>query len=405
MNYQMEHDMITALRSADPLAAAADDTATEAHLVAARRVLEARMAAQATPPATLAVRRRGWSRKLAIAAAIAVTLPIAAVIVVPDITARLGLAQRYGGAVGTATADGGGTAGLSCGGGSAKAIRPDEADVRLWPTELPPGWRVRQVFARATSGYGWCTQPSLVLAGTLPDGTVVGSVQVTGPARDIRMDNDDKTTPDTVAGLPAGRLMAPNEGGHDPLMHRWIVTDRDRGDWYVTVFGYTLPVARQLLAGVRIAGTDIAWAHVAGPDVRVLHVRTGAPYPLTARGGLDWYVRIDDGTLGDRWLRQGSHVAGVERRQLEIWAGRPGGVSEFATPGSRLLEVGGRPAVLARDGGRDVALYVDVAPGVQAFSNVYGDLPSVAAMLASLTNLDRDDPRLDRLAMKTNTSR
>jgi hypothetical protein len=113
----------------------------------------------------------------------------------------------------------------------------------------------------------------------------------------------------------------------------------------------------------------------------------------------------DDGSVGNQWFLEGTEVADAPRRQIEIWLNHPGGVSGDAVPGSQLLTVGGRPAVLARDGGRDVALYVDVAPGIQAFSNVYGDRAAVEAMLASLTNLAPDDQRLDRLAMPRGADR
>jgi hypothetical protein len=36
---------------------------------------------------------------------------------------------------------------------------------------------------------------------------------------------------------------------------------------------------------------------------------------------------------------------------------------------------------------------------VQAVSNVIDDLPAVEAMLGSLTDLDTNDPRLDRFAL------
>lgn len=143
------------------------------------------------------------------------------------------------------------------------------------------------------------------------------------------------------------------------------------------------------MAGVAHAasfdGRNVDWNPAAAPGLRVLHQRTGEPYK-TSTTGEDWYLRFD-GAGPERT------VEAVSRR------GDNASVLSRVTTGSRLATVAGRDAFVLKIDGAPRAVYTDVRPGLTAFSEVRGDLEPVLRMIASLSQLDQDDSRLDDLAL------
>lgn len=382
-------DLDDLLRAADPLTAPGSDAVTRAHLASAGAVLTHRLATTATATATRDVRTAGrvprrWRRRLLGVAAAVVVLPTVAVVIGPTVAARLGDRASGGPFVAAAVASDGQ---LSCEGGYARAIPPDTAPIRLWPTALPTGWKITTVFARRTSGTNWCTAPSLIAAHTDRTGLITGTVALTGPVAGIDVDhlgieiNDRaKTAPDRIGPYEATRLTDRDHTGY----HTWVITDSSGAQWFAAVDGYPLARARAVLAAATL-GRTVTWDPRRAPGLTVVHRRTGAPYPTTVRDGLDWYVNLS---------------AGRHARAVEVWD-RPGSpaVTSEATIGTRVVTVHGTRMVVNIVDGHPNAVYADTPSGAIAYGDVDGDLPHVEAMLLSLRDLPADDPRLRTYAL------
>ena len=368
------HDV---LRAADPIRGQDTDPLAGVHLSRAAALLAQRLLVAARTMAIRPRHRRSWRRRLIAATVAAVVLPGVAVVAGPPIAARFGLS-------GTPFAESAvaGDGRLTCEGGDAAAIPPDSAAVRLWPTALPSGWRVTRVFARRFSGTNWCTAPSLVVVRTNATGLITGTVRLTGPVPGIKVEKGARTAPDRVWRYDAVRF----RDRDDSRYHTWIVTDPTGGQWFAEVDGYRLAQARALLGAARLDGHTARWESRRTPTLRVVHRRTGPPYPTTIHDGLDWYLNLDARGTG---------------RQLEAWGGRGGApVASTATVGTRMIAVRGTVMLVDYVEGRPNAVYADVEPGMVAWSDVRGDLPAAEARLLSLRNLPADDPRLRRYALK-----
>jgi len=365
-------ELLDMVRDVDPLREQ-DQTYTVAHLASARRVLQSRVDADSPRLGTTAPPAR-WRRRLVTVAVTAVTAPLAAALVVPVVGSHLG-GPPVQGLVGTARAS---DSGLTCGSGYAQPIPPRTADPRPWPATIPAGWTVRSVFARATTGTGWCAAPSLVAAQRDVTGLITGLVQITGPARNVTVDGTAVPSPDHVAGLPALAFPAPDLPG--PQLRSWLITDRTGAQWYASVVGYPLDQARALLSAVTLNGRTAAWNGTKAPGLTVLSRRTGAPYPTTGHGQT-WYLSLDD--------------HGAER----LLRADRGDLLSQAYVGSRFTTVNRRLIKIQEDRGTPTDAYAQVLPGVVMHSEVHGDLDQVLTMLASVTNITADDPRLDRLAL------
>lgn len=387
--------LLDLLRSADPLGRrTGTPDLTEAHLAASRAVLRTRTSLGDPPTfaATGTARPVNWRRRLITLAAAVTALPVVAAVVVPAVTHSPRVA---GPLLGVATA---GDGGLSCGEGYARAIRPDHATSRPYPTILPTGWNVREILARQEDSTGWCATPSLTAATLDADNRIAGSISIIGPTRGIRTDSAQRSTPDRVGSYAAERLdlFAVNGGTPSPAAgastaargqadargrYSWIITDDAGEQWYAVADGYELQQARALLSAASYSHRAVTWDSAAAPGLRVLHQRTGAPYPIHSTGQ-SWYVELD--TPGGQ-------------RSLQADIGRPDGtVGARANRGSRLTTIAGRPAlVFEQPDGQPSAVYTELRPGVLMFMDVHGDLNDVQALLATVNDLPADDPRLD----------
>ena len=381
-------DLDDALRAADPLTAPGSDAVTQAHLASAGAVLTHRLTVAATAdrdaPHPAGRRPRRWRRRLLGVAAAVVVLPTAAVVIGPSITARLGEQISGGPFFGTAVASDGQ---LSCEGGYDQAIPPDTAPVRLWPTALPAGWKVKDVYARWFSGTNWCTAPSLIAARTDRTGLITGTVELTGPVAGIdvghlgiEINDRAKTAADWIGRYRAIRFTDYDATDH----HTWVVTDASGAQWFAAVYGYPLGRARAVFAAATL-GRTVTWNAHRAPGLTVVHRRTGAPYPTTVRDGLDWYVNLH-GHGGARAL------------EVRDRPGRPSATSR-ASIGTRVVTVHGTRMVVYVDRGKPTAVWADTSSGAIAYGDVDGDLPQVEAMLLSLRDLPADDPRLRTYAL------
>lgn len=372
-------DLLDLVGAHDPLLREPDASGqTERHLLSSRRVLDLRTAAPA--PARHVARRPVWRRRFILVAVAAAALPVAAVAVPPALD-RPGLGASL---VGTASAS---EAGLQCGTGYAQAIRPDSAAVRPWPGELPTGWSVREVFARATEVTGWCTTPSLTAAQVAPGGLIVGTVKITGPTQGIAVDPSERLSGDRIGAYEARRLQssAPRAVDSPDTHATWIITDGLGAQWYATVDGYPADRARSLLAAATFDGRSVTWDPASAPELQVLHRRTGSPYP-TSTTGENWYLRLDG--------------AGTERTiEARSRASDTASVVSQVGVGSRLTTVANRPAVILEVDGRPAAVYTDLRPGVSVVSEVRDDLPETLRVLNSMVELPQADPRLVDLAL------
>lgn len=368
------------LRRHDPLRHDAHDgTRTDNHVRSSRRVLDVRTSGpRAGAPTTS---RPPWRRRLVVVLSAAAVLPMAAIAV----PASLDRDDGGSSLVGTANAT---EAGLQCGRGYARPIRPDSAAARPWPGALPAGWSVREVAASAAEVTGWCTNPSLTVAELDATGLVLGTVKVTGPSRGITVSPSQPIGADRIGTYEALRMQGagPDPAGGPDLHAAWLITDDSGAQWFAAVDGYPADQARRLLAAATFDADTVKWNGAAAPEMRVLHQRTGAPYP-TRTTGEDWYLRLD-GAGPERTIEVRSRSAG------------PDSVLSEVTPGSRLATVGGRAAFIAGTDGEPEAVYADLRPGVSVVSEVRNDLSDVLKALESMRDLPRDDARLDDLALR-----
>jgi hypothetical protein len=323
--------------------------------------------------------RRG--RRLALLAgltATAVSVPLGIAIVGP------GMHDRGEDRLITAAVAADGT--LSCGStyeGHADPIRPDRAKVRLFPTVLPDGWQILDVFARDSNGPAACVTSSLVVGDLDDKGVMRGGVWVNGPVDRISFEDGGVQmvpapvrTEDVLNGRPAIRYEFQRD---DSVEFSWIWSD-DRGKhWQASVTGYPLDRARELMAGVGTDGNQVVWNTQTAPELRVLHQRTGRPYPAE-RSFESWYIRFT--------------VNGQERL-IDAESDRMIPLSAELRTGLRLGDLAGHPEI--DWSGR---IYYEPQAGIRVIADVQGDPDDVRTVLAGLRQLPADDPRLDQYALR-----
>lgn len=351
-----------------------------------------------------------WPRRgalLAVAAAVAIAVPVVVSAVVPDGPVDQAVSPQAL-AVGP---DGS----LRCTdpyflAGEAVGIDPRSSEVRLLPSDLPPGWSLTTVFARIEQNdiSRLCLAPSLSVVETAGD-VVTGTLSVVGPF-EARVDEADTETgtvfddaealDDTVDGRGA-RLFVVGE-----VHQRWLWQD-DRGrSWLAEVMGHPIEEARALVAGVGTDGDQVTWDAAVAPDARVAHRRTGPPYagePAVTH----WHVGLNDGTqeVGLRAIGRGGPDIPLLAR---------------ATPGDRLVDAGGveflvTEGVVEEEGiieelGPGIGTEVppgsrwtwakgDLASGVTVAGQLYGTADDLLPLLTSLEQVPADDPRIAQHAL------
>ncbi|BEL08751.1 hypothetical protein Q0Z83_069420 [Actinoplanes sichuanensis] len=324
--------------------------------------------------------RRG--RRLALLAGltvVAVSVPLGLAVVGP------GMHERGEDRLVTAAVAADGT--LTCSGlheGYAEPIRPDRSKVRLFPTVVPAGWQLVDVFARDSTGPAACITPSLVAGELDGQGVMRGGVWVNGPVDRISFDEDGvQSVPapvrvdDVLNGRPAVRYEFRRE---DTVDYSWIWSD-DRGKhWQASVAGYPLERARELMAAVGTDGSQVVWTAARAPGLRVLHQRTGQPYPAKTSFE-NWYIRF---------------MADGRERTISVESDRLLPLAAELRPGLRLGELAGHPEI---DFSGQI-YYEPPQAGTRAIAEVEDDADDVRAILAGLRQLSPDDPLLDRYALR-----
>ncbi|MEU4159023.1 hypothetical protein [Actinoplanes sp. NPDC026670] len=369
------------LLTANPVPAA--EPGDEERLAAIRVAVDTRRALTAAPVHSGGglLRALLTGRRLALLAGltvVAVSVPLGITIAGP------GMHDRGEDGLITAAVAADGT--LSCGGvheGYAKPIRPGQSKVRLFPTVVPEGWQLVDVFARDSTGPAACITPSLVASDLDGQGVMRGGVSVSGPVDRISFeDGGVQPVPapvrvdDVLNGRPAVRYEFSRD---DTVDYSWIWAD-DRGKhWQASVTGYPLDRAKELMTAVETDGNQVFWAAGKAPDLRVVHQRTGRPYPAET-SFQNWYIRFN---VGGR-----ERTVSVESDRLVPLA------AELRT-GLRLRELAGQPEI-------DFSgqIYYEPQAGIRAIAEVEDDADDVRAMLAGLRQLSPDDPLLGRYALR-----
>ncbi|MEV4280411.1 hypothetical protein [Actinoplanes xinjiangensis] len=275
---------------------------------------------------------------------------------------------------------------LSCDGtyeGQARPIRPDRAEVRLFPTVVPAGWQLLDVFARDSTGPAACITPSLVAGDFDEQGVMRGGVWVNGPVDRISYEKGGAQavpaptrSEDVLNGRPAVRYEFRQE---DRTNYSWLWSD-DRGrHWQASVAGYSLDRARRLMAAVGTDGDQVVWSGGKAPGLRVLHLRTGRPYPAETSFEA-WHIRF---SVGGR-----ERVISADSDRLLPLA------AEIRT-GLRLGDLAGHPEI-----DWSGQIYYEPQAGIRVVADVQGDADDVRAILAGLRRLPADDPRLDEYALR-----
>ncbi len=371
--------LLASLATADPLhnpvAAGPED---DENVRRARAIYDVRISAGGG--------RRGWrqvrpprhpARRLATVCLAAVALPVAAAVIAPEVTARLGRDPERVPLASIAFADDGTT---SCGGGTyTHAIRPDSSDLRLWPAVLPAGWKVRVIFARRTAVKP-CAPVSLVASRTGADGLVTGSVEIVGPAASVRVGYGSPAVEDTVNGLHAQRY---DLSASNPNSFAWLVTDATGSFWHVRVGGYPFEQARAVVQAATFHSGQVDWDASRAGGLRVLFHRDRAPFKPLGHSSM-WVIRVDT-PRGERDI-----VVTTSDAPFSYGAG----------VGSRPLTKGGRAFIVMLNQGRPTGLFAEVGPRAAAVMDVNGDLDAAETVLASLEPIDANDPRLDRYALR-----
>ncbi|MGX6603348.1 hypothetical protein ACWKSP_14575 [Micromonosporaceae bacterium Da 78-11] len=146
--------------------------------------------------------------------------------------------------------------------------------------------------------------------------------------------------------------------------------------------------AKAAPAGVGTAGDQVTWRAGAVPGMRVVHRRTGPPYPRETRT--------------ETWLLRLTH--GRQQREIMIESNQGRALTSAATVGMRVRQDGGHtelPSGVSPEDRADLdRLAYEPAPGVWALAEVHGELADVRTLLTGLRQLPADDPRLDTYAGK-----
>lgn len=385
----MSTDIDAALRSADPMAGVSDAALAPA-LASARQNMERRRRPR--------LRATRWPRVLVLGGALATT---AAVLTLTVGSGASGPAHlwRSGGLLPVAVAADGQMIKQS---GYAAAIAPSEADLRLLPAYLPPGWSYKKIYARTETATGWDVPASLVATATTSDGTITGSLTVTGPVQATI--KDQGSAADVVDGHPA-RLFAgtevPEVEGYQFPGRTWWWSDAQGKQWQATTENLSPGDAQRAVEAVRTDSDQVTWKAPAASGLEVVHQRRGPAYP-TARSELKWYLTLNDGQR-DREVSITSHdgpdplpvtairaVTGLQQSTIDGHAAVlfPIGESEGGAPEETIP---GQAPCRWED--------YQVSDGVRARLQACGDQDQVATMLASLTNVPADDPRLSTYAL------
>jgi hypothetical protein len=274
---------------------------------------------------------------------------------------------------------------LSCDGnheGHARRIRPDRAEVRLFPTVVPAGWQLLDVFARDSTGPAACVTPSLVAGDFDDQGVMRGGVWVNGPVDRISYEGGPQAVPaptraeDVLNGRPAVRYAFHQE---DRTTYSWLWSDERGRHWQASVSGYSLDRARRLMAAVGTDGDQVVWGAGKAPGLRVLHLRTGRPYPAQTSFEA-WHIRFS---------------VGGRERVISADSDRLLPLAAEIRPGLRLGDLAGHPEI-----DWSAQIYYEPQAGIRVVADIQGDADDVRAILAGLRRLPADDPRLDEYALR-----
>lgn len=402
----MSTDIDALLRHADPMARV-PDAALEPTLASARQAVERRRRPQP--------RAAHWPRVLVLSGALAATAAVVAVAVGPGISGPADQSQRTAGLLPVAVAADGQIVEQAP---YATAIAPKDADLRLLPTYLPPGWSYKDIYARTQTATDWDVPASLVATTTGTDGTVTASLMVTGPVQATIKTKGSAA--DVVDGHPA-RLFAAQEvpewAGYQFSGRTWWWSDAQGKQWQATSENLSPDEAQRAVKAVRTDGDQITWEAPADSGLEVVHQRRGPAYSPTS-SGLEWHLSFTDG--------QHEHNVSINRQDgrdpLPV-------TTVFPAVGGRPTTVNGHLAVLRPAGqGPQEALATGLAAGQGSEKAVQEPVPGaptcwwsdyqiaegvsaglracgqqeqdqVAKMLASLTNVPADDPRLSTYAL------
>lgn len=267
----MSIDIDAALRHADPVARVSD-AALQPALTGARQVVERRCRPRP--------RDARWPRVLVLGGALAATTAVLALTVGPG---GQGPGRDIGPLLPVAVAADGQMVEQSP---YAAAIAPGEADLRLLPAYLAPGWSYKEIFARTQTVTNWEVPPSLVATRTTADATITGSLMVTGPVQ-ARME-DRGSAAAVVDGHPA-RLFAgqevPDLEGYQFSTRTWWWSDAQGAQWQATTENLSPDDADRAIRAVRTDGDQVVWQPPTDSAMEVVHQREGAAYP-TARSEL-----------------------------------------------------------------------------------------------------------------------
>ena len=368
-------DVLDLLAASDPQRDTVSDASDSARLATIRALVEV-SPEQSTAP--LAPMRSVWPRRLVVggvAAGVLAAVPVVIPALLPD-GANSPLSSL-------AIADDGR---LNCGEGYATAIPPKDADLRLLPAELPPGWTLIKIFARDETSHGYCVDPSLTVADP-QDGS--RRLSVYGPFPPIDVEGLGSSTQVTLWGRPAARFdydfKAPRE------LHRWVWTDETGQTWLAEMLGYTLAEGSDVLGSVKTETDHVLWEPLdSASHLSVLHRRTGPPYSTDSRG-LSWYVDLV-GPGGPVSLTVGKSYHNEPAPLLS----RP------SLAAGEVTQLNGRPLVVEAQETPDAPYFLlyEFAPGVHVGATTTRP-PSddLLRVIGSLTDVSADDPRLTELAL------
>lgn len=335
-----------------------------------------------------------WLRRgalLAVAAVAAIAVPVVVSAVAPDSTlgqvvSPQALAVGPDGSL-QCTAPGGAT--------SVEAIDPRLSDVRMLPSDLPAGWSLTTVFARAEQTSS-CLAPSLSVIETADD-TVTGTLSVSGPFEALTDETTmgtDTVRDDTVNGRDARLFVVFDD------YHRWLWKDAAGRSWLAEIDGHPLEEARTLLTGVGTDGDQVTWDTTVAPNAQVAHQRTGQPYGVEPSVTV-WYVGVSDGTQEVLLSATGRGGPDIPLRAR-------------ASAGYRLASASGVEFLVDEGVGEEVEAGVetDTPPG-SPWAFAVGDLESgvtvtggwtgttdgLLSLLTSLEEVPANDPRIAEYAL------
>lgn len=389
----MSTDIDALLRHADPLARV-PDAALEPSLVSARQTVERRRRPQA--------RAARWPRVLVASGALAATAAVVTLTVGPGTAGPPAPDQSSGGLLPAAVAADGQMVENPTSSSYAAPIAPKDADLRLLPAYLPPGWSYKHIAGRVETEANWQVPASLVATTASRDGTITGSLTVTGPVEAVV---DSKgTSADVIDGQPARLFVfdeVPDPATYQFPTRTWWWSDAQGKQWQASTANLSPDDAQRAVQALHTDGDQIAFQAPASSSLEVVHQRQGPAYP-TERRSLGLWLTLDDG--------QRERPVYITQAQAQV--GESAGLN--TSVGIQQTSINGRPAALFPVGDMEDPAVNPPAPGAppcrwqdylfntdtKIMLETCGDETQVAKMLASLTNVPANDPRLATYALK-----